>query len=96
MSEKTAIQRLIELDKQKPLIKEYYENLKEALEAVNQEIGTDGFFQDLSDGTVFQIVKPSGRFIEYNDLAYIRTRREGEKRGDLSLKKAQEAGFEVE
>lgn len=93
---KTAIQRLIELDRQKPLIKEYYENLKQALADVEKEIGLEGFFQDPSDGTVFQIVKPQGRFVNYEELSYIRTRREGEKRGDLSLKKAQEAGFEVE
>jgi len=49
-------------------------------------------FQD-GDGIVYQIIIPSGIFMPYKTIDYIRTRKEGEKAGTLSIKAAQEAGF---
>lgn len=93
-----AIQRFIELEKKKAEVKKYFEELSEAVEAVSKETGINGYFQDPTDGTVFKIVIPEGRFVNYEKIGYQRTRRAylGEKRGDLSLKEAKEAGFEVE
>jgi len=91
-----AIHRLIELDKKKEEIKRYFEELEAATKAVLAEQGMDSFFQDPSDGTVFQIVKPEGTFIKFKEVDYIRTRREGEKKGSLSLTKARDAGFDIE
>jgi len=87
--------KLIELDKKKEQIKQYYEELRTTITQVHELVGDDGFFQDPSDGTVFQIVKPTGRFVQFEELGYIRTKREGEKRGELSVKKAEEAGFKL-
>ena len=81
---------LIELDKKKKEIKEYYEDLQETLEKVVEEIGIEGHFQDMTDGTIFQIVEPAGKFITFNKFDYLRTKREGEDRGTLSMKKARE------
>lgn len=90
-----AIQRFIELERKKTEIKRFFEELKLATEEVVKEIGVGSYFQDPSDGTVYKIVEPEGRFVNYERYGYVRTRRADEKRGDLSMKEAQEAGFTV-
>ena len=84
--------KFVELEKKKKEIKKFFEELDEAILAVAQEIGIDGFFQDV-EGTVYQVVKPKGTFMPYKDVGYLRTRRIDETRGDLSAKAAKEAGF---
>ena len=90
-----AINRFIELDKKKPEIKKFFEDYKAAVEEVAQLVGEGGHFQD-SEGTVYQVVVPEGKFVNFDRFIIQRTRREGEKRGDLSLTKARELGYEVE
>ena len=90
-----AIKRFIELERKKEEVKRYFEELSEATKAVVAEIGVDTFFQDPTDNTVFQIVEPEGRYVNYERYSYVRTKREGEARGSLSVKKAEEAGFTV-
>jgi hypothetical protein len=89
-----AIQRFIELERKKSEVKKYFDELSAALETVVAEIGVNSYFQDM-DGTVYKTTIPDGRFVYYEKFSYARTRRADEKRGDLSLKEAQEAGFEV-
>lgn len=91
-----AQRKFIELEKQKEHVKIFFEQLQEATEAVVREIGINGFFQDPSDGTVFKLVVPEGRFVKFEQVGYQRTRRSHEKRGDLSLTEAREKGFNVE
>jgi hypothetical protein len=88
-----AIQRFIELERKKADIKKFFEELDAATQAVVDEIGIGSYFQDPTDGCVYKTVVPEGRFVEYKKVGYVRTRRSDEKRGDLSLKEAQEAGF---
>jgi len=90
-----AQKKFVALEKRKEEIKQYYEDLRAATEAVLQEVGLDGFFQDPSDGIVFKIVEPEGKFVTFEKVSYVRTRRPHEKRGDLSLKEAEAAGFKV-
>ena len=90
-----VVQRFLELERQKATVKKYFEQLAEATEALAKEVGIGGFFQDPSDGTVFKVVVPDGRFVHYERIGYVRTRRSDEKRGDLSLKEAQAAGFNI-
>lgn len=90
-----AIQRFIELDKKKEEVKKFFEEYKTAIEAVVSEIGVGGHFQD-NEGTVYQTAVPEGRFVSFDKFTVNRTRREGEKRGDLSLIKARDLGYEVE
>lgn len=84
----------VKLEKQKEEVRQYFEKLKEATEAVAKEIGVGGYFQD-TDGTVYRIVEPEGKFVNYEKISYVRTRREGEARGTLSLKEAEGAGFTI-
>ena len=66
------------------------------LEEAMKNLGVGTMLQDPSTGIVYQVVKPNGTFIYYRDLEYIRTKKEGERAGSLSVKKAEEAGFIVE
>lgn len=86
--------RLVELDKKKEEIKKFFEELGEAVKAVAEEVGVNGFFQD-DEGTVYKIVIPEGKFVYFDPVSYVRTRRSGEKRGDLSIREATEAGFKL-
>lgn len=54
----------------------------------------NGYFQD-EEGTVYKVVIPEGKWVTYDKISYVRTRRLDEKRGDLSLKEAEAAGFNV-
>lgn len=80
--------RLVYLDLRKKEIQIYYEDLEEALREVAKEIGVGGYFQ-ASDGTVYKVVEPEGRFVQFKALDFVRTKREGEERGSLSQKEAQ-------
>lgn len=88
-------QRFIELEKKKEEIKKFYEEFKQVTEKLAEEVGIGGHFQD-GEGTVYQVVVPEGKFVPFEKVGYIRTRRSHEKRGDLSLTKARELGYEVE
>ena len=89
-----AQRKFVELEKQKKLVKAYYESLKEAVSSVAAEIGVGNIFQD-EEGTCYKVVIPEGRFVNYEKLSYTRTRRVDEERGDLSLKEAEAAGFKL-
>ena len=87
--------KFVELEKKKEAVKKYYEELTEATKALAEELGVGGFFQD-PEGTVYKVVVPEGTFVKFQTIGYNRTRRAGEKRGDLSLTEARSAGFNVE
>lgn len=95
MSLSQAQIKFIELEKQKEKVKKFFEELKAANEEVAKEVGIGGMFQDPSDGTVFKVVIPDGKFVAFEKIGYKRTRRQHEERGDLSLKEAEAAGFKV-
>ena len=87
--------KFIELEKKKAEVKKYFDELQTAIEAVVKEVGIDQYFQDPTDGTVFKTVIPEGRFVHFDKFGYKRTKRADEKRGDLSMKEAKEAGFDL-
>lgn len=90
-----AIQRLLSLDSRKEEIKQYHEDLQEALAAVVEEVGVGGMFQDPSTSRVYEIVEPSGRYVFFDKLSYNRTKLGDEVKGTLSMKKAKDAGFDL-
>ena len=87
-----AQKKFVELERQKESVKAFFEQLEEATKAVAQEVGIDGLFQD-DQGIVYKVVVPEGRFVHYEKLSYVRTKRDGEVRGTLSMKEAEAAGF---
>ena len=90
MTRDEAIKKLVELDNQKPEIKRYYEELAEVLEVL--AIG-DHFKSD--EGQVFLIEAQDGKFVKFDRIKYIRTKKEDEKRGELSVKRANELGYGI-
>ena len=86
--------KFVALEKRKEEVKKYFDELKSAISEVASEVGVGGFFQD-SEGTVYRIVEPEGKFVTFEKISYVRTRRLDEKRGDLSIKDAEAAGFNV-
>jgi hypothetical protein len=86
--------RFVELERKKEDIKKYFDELNTACEALSKEIGVNGFFQD-EQGIVYKVVVPEGKFVHFEKLSYVRTRRPHEKRGDLSMKEAEGAGFRL-
>lgn len=72
--------------------KAFLDDFDAALQAVAAEVGTDGYFQD-SEGVVYKIICPAGRWVKFDAVSYVRTKRNGESQGTLSIKEAVAAGF---
>jgi hypothetical protein len=89
-----AQKKFVELEQKKEEVKKYFDELNAATIAVSKEIGVNGYFQDYA-GVVYKIVVPDGKFVYFEHISYVRTRRPHEKRGDLSMKEAESAGFKV-
>lgn len=79
----------------------YFEELKdklsetgEQLNAVMKDLGIDTYVQDPETLIVYKVIKPTGTFVEYREIGYKRTAKEGERGGTvLAKKEAEEAGF---
>lgn len=84
--------KFVELDKKKAEWKLFLEEYKEAMNALTEDMDIGDSFQD-EDGTVYQIDECGGKFVYFDKLEVKRTRREGETKGSLSMKKAQELGY---
>lgn len=89
-----AQRKFVELERKKEEIKKYFDELSAAVTAVSKEVGINGYFQD-DQGIVYKVVVPDGKFVYFDQISYVRTRRAHEKRGDLSMKEAETAGFRV-
>jgi len=89
-------QRFIELAKQKEAIVEELIKTSEALEAVMRELGLNKFVQDSATQLVYKVIVPSGRYVMFPTIDYVRTKTLEEDRGDLSFTAAEEAGFNVD
>ena len=85
--------KIIELSKHRELLKEQLKTSSEELETLLLEVGVGTSFQDPADNVVFEIVIPKGSYTYYNHIGYDRTKREGERSGALSMKRAKELGF---
>ena len=86
-------QKIIELSKHRELLKEQIKESSEKLDALLLEVGVGVSFQDPTDNVVFEIVIPKGGYTYYSHIGYDRTKREGERSGALSMKRAKELGF---
>jgi len=86
--------KFVELEKKKEEVKKFFDDLREATQAVADEIGIGNYFQD-EEKTVYRIMVPQGKWIVFDTVSYSRTKRKGEERGSLSVKEAKEHGFEV-
>jgi hypothetical protein len=93
----TEVQKkFVSLEKQKEEIKKFFEELSDTMAELQKEIGLNGMFQD-NEGTVYKIVEPDGKYVQFDKVSYLRTRRLHEERSPLPLaiKEAEAAGFNV-
>lgn len=86
-------QKFVALAKKREDLVRQLKQANQDLYNVINELPLGEMFQDPSDGVVYQIVVPAGTYVEYKSLDYVRTRREGEQKGSLSMKEAEAAGF---
>jgi hypothetical protein len=85
----------VNLTKKLEQLKEQRKKVGQALEELSLKIGVGSSFQDPEDKTVFEIVVPDGKYMYFDKIDYVRTRREGERSGSLSLKRAKELGYDL-
>ena len=86
-----AQRKFVELEQKR---KQFLEEFDAALQAVAEETGIGNYFQD-SDNVVYKIITPIGRWVKFDSVSYLRTKRADERQGTLSVKEAEEHGFEV-
>lgn len=86
--------KFVELERKKEEVKKYFEQLTEACQALSKEIGINGYFQD-DQGIVYKVVIPEGKFVHFDKISYVRTKRPHERAGDLSMKEAESVGFKL-
>ena len=89
----SATEKLLFLAKQKEAVVEQLKELNKELEVVLLEVGVDKYIQDPETLLVYKVVKPKGTFVSFKEVDYVRTKKESEERGDLSVKEAKAAGF---
>lgn len=90
MTREEAANKLIELDEKSAEIKKHYEELSEVLEV----LGPEAHFQS-PEGLVYLVEEADGKWVKFEKLRYIRTKKADEKRGVLSVKRAKELGYEI-
>ena len=86
---------VIEADRKKAEAKKIYDELKEANKNLLEVTGFGYMFQD-TEGVVYEVSEPEYKTIYFEKVDILRTRREGEKKGSLSMEKARQCGFIVE
>lgn len=87
-------QRLVELDRKRDEVKKFFEEYRLVVEELVKEAGLNHAFQD-NQGIVYQLVELEGKWVNFERYGVERTKRPGEARGTLSIKKAKELGFSV-
>jgi len=85
--------KFLELSKQYEALKTQMKELKPQLHGLMEEIGVNNYIQDPETMLVYKVVRPTGTFISFDQIGYDRTKTTEEKRGSLSKKEAEEAGF---
>jgi hypothetical protein len=85
--------KFLELAKYHEQLKDKLDEVRKELEASMTDLGLGTVLQDPETLTVYKMVKPTGRFIYYYDIDYVRTAQEGERAGTLSKKEAEALGF---
>lgn len=87
--------KFVELSKKLESLKNDVKELNSEIENLLTTIGVGKSFQDPEDGVVFEVVVPTGTFVNFKKVDYERTKRTGEARGSLSMTRAKELGFQI-
>ena len=85
--------KFLALAKQYEDLSEQMKEIKLQMQEAMVELKVDTMFQDAETGLVYKIVVPKGKYMYFDAIDYIRTKKDTEKSGELSKKAAEEAGF---
>ena len=80
----------IGLIQQIEMLKEQLKPLQKELDETIKEIPINEMFQDDETKIIYRIVPQTGTFVEFKPLIYQRTKKEGEAKGTISQKDAEE------
>jgi len=87
-----AIERYVECEKARETAREILDRADQATADLVAAVGIGTYIRD-SAGIVHKTVIPDGRFVHFQHVGTVRTKREGEERGSLSVKEAVAAGM---
>jgi len=87
--------KLVELDRKKAEVKRFFEEYKETVEALVKQHGVGHSFID-DQQIVYQLAELDGKWVTFERYGVDRTKRPGEERGTLSVKRAKELGYNIE
>lgn len=93
VAEVSKEKKFLELAKYQEELKGKMDEVREKLTQAMNDLGFGATLQDPETTAVYKIVKPSGTFMYYRDIDYVRTALEGERAGSLSKKEAESLGF---
>lgn len=88
-----AQQKFLELAKRYEELTEEMKEIKPKMQELMAEIKPGTMFQDTDTMLVYQVVIPKGKYMYFDPIDYVRTKKETERQGELSKKAAEEAGF---
>ena len=86
-------QKFLDLTEKFEALKEQYKAVREELNTVMGNLGIGTFIQHPTTGIVYKVVEPTGTYVEFKKIEYVRTAKLDEAKGSLSQKEAKEAGF---
>lgn len=87
--------KFLEISKRIEVLKEEMKALYPTLEELMAELGHNTHFQDPETMLVYQIIRPKGVFVENKEFGYERTKKIGETKGSMAMKKAEELGYVI-
>lgn len=85
--------KFVEISKRIETLREEMKALQPTLEELMLSLGEGAMFQDPESGIVYKIEVPTGTFITFQKISYVRTKRASETKGSLSKAEAEAAGF---
>lgn len=85
--------KFLEIAKRVEVLKEEMKALLPTMNELMAQLPVNELFQDSETGLVYKIQPAKGTYVYFNPLEYVRTKKEGEDKGTLSKKEAEEAGF---
>jgi hypothetical protein len=96
MSVNALREKMVDLAEKKEALKNQMKLVSEELNNILGMLGVGESFQDAKTGIVYKVTKPTGTYVEFKQIDYVRTRKQGEAKGSLSKTEAKSLGFEVE
>jgi hypothetical protein len=95
MNNQETIQRFLEISKRYETLKDSLKEVQEELQKLMTVLGEGAHFQDPETELVYKIQKPTGTYISFKPIDYIRTKKVGEDKGSLAKTEAEKMGYKL-